>query len=272
MVTPRVAALGSLREETPDTLAGMAEDLRLLDNWVRADRWPQVACPACRAGYLETDGIDSVASAKTDREFRATGRPTELAGTFSGLLRCSIPACRETVTVAGEYCVGADADDDGMTREFSYHQLRFALPALRIIWPPPRTPAPVVQAIESAAAVIWLDPSAAANRLRVAIEEVLTHYGMPRFQILNGKRRRLSTHERITEFRKYEGVADSLEAVKWIGNQGSHESALSATDVLDGAELLNYALKGLYDTSDNEIQRRIRDVNKRRGLPRKRKS
>jgi uncharacterized protein DUF4145 len=60
---------------------------------------------------------------------------------------------------------------------------------------------------------------------------------MPRFRNSNGKRRRLSTHERITEFRKSEGAADSLEAVKWIGNQGSHESALSATDVLDGAEL-----------------------------------
>jgi Domain of unknown function (DUF4145) len=95
-------------------------------------------------------------------------------------------------------------------------------------------------------------------------------YGMPRFRNSNGKRRRIPTDIRIREFARYEdAVADTLEAVKWIGNQGSHESGLTATDVLDGADLLSYALKQLYDKSGEEMQRRIRAVNKRRGLPAK---
>jgi len=59
-----------------------------------------------------------------------------------------------------------------------------------------------------------------------------------------------------------------LEAVKWIGNQGSHEAGLTAADVLDGADLLSHALKTLYDRSGDEMGRRIRAVNRRRGLPR----
>ena len=99
----------------------------------------------------------------------------------------------------------------------------------------------------------------------------LTAYGMPRFRNSNGKRRRIPTDLRIKEFSQYEGmVADTLEAVKWIGNQGSHESGLSVTDVLDGAELMSFALRQLYDKSEEQIHRQVRAVNRRRGLPSKR--
>jgi hypothetical protein len=174
------------------------------------------------------------------------------------------------VTIAGDYIVDVDVEDDGTTGFSDFFRLRFATPALKILLPPARTPEAVTRAIESAAAIMWADPSAATNRLRVAIDEVLTAYGMPRFRNANGKRWRIPTDRRIKEFRDYEyDVADTLEAVKWIGNQGSHETGISATDVLDGADLLSYALKRLYDDSDERIRRQVQAVNKRRGLPRK---
>jgi hypothetical protein len=177
------------------------------------------------------------------------------------------------VAIAGDYCVDIDAQDDGTTDYCDVFRLRFAVPALKIIVPPRRTPKTVTRAIESAGIIVWADANAAAGRLRIAIDELLTAYGMPCFRNTNGRRRRLSTHERIKEFERYEGeVADTLEAVKWIGNQGSHETNISATGVLDGAELLSYALKQLYDNSDAEIRRRVRAVNKRRGLPRKKRT
>jgi hypothetical protein len=189
-----------------------------------------------------------------------------------GLLRCARQSCRETVAVAGDYMVDFDATEDGRTQDFNFYLLRFALPALKIIVPPERTPESVTKAIDSAAVIIWADPSAAANRLRFAIDELLTANGVPRFRNANGRRRRLLTDERIKEFGRWEFGADALEAVKWIGNQGSHESGLSATDVLDGADLLGHELKILYDRSEEAIERRIRAVNRRRGLPRNRRT
>lgn len=248
----------------------MAEDLRQFDRWVQKDGWPHVACPVCLVGHLTLNGVETVVSGRSKRAFNMTHNPLDLSGRFHGLMRCAIPACREPVVVAGDYCVDVDVEDDGTTGEFDFFRLRFATPSLKIIVPPPGTPKTVIKAIESAAAIIWAEPNAAANRLRVAIDELLTAYGMRRFRNVNGKRLRISTDFRIREFKRYEGeIGEALEAVKWIGNQGSHESGISVTDVLDGADLLSFALRQLYDRSEEEIQRRIRAVNRRRGLPSK---
>jgi hypothetical protein len=249
----------------------MAEDLRQLDKWVRTDQWPHVGCPVCEVGHLASDGITAVDSTLAAWIYDQNGDPLDLAGTFHGVLRCATHSCRETVTVAGDYKVDADATDDGGSDFFAFFRLRFALPSLKIILPPARTPKPVMDAIDCAATIIWADPSAAANRLRFAIDELLTAHRVPRFRNSKGQRTRLTTHNRIKEFRNHEPTAaDALEAVKWIGNQGSHEAGLTATDVLDGADLLSHALKILYDSTEREMRRRIRAVNRRRGLPRNR--
>jgi hypothetical protein len=78
-------------------------------------------------------------------------------------------------------------------------------------------------------------------------------------------------HERIIEFALTKpDVARVLLAVKWIGNSGSHESGLSAQDVLEGAQMFSHALRLLYDPSQADLMRRVALVNKRRGpAPRK---
>lgn len=252
-------------------MSAMAEDLRRLDRWVTQAHWPHVACPACLVGHLSLDVIEAAASERTTLVFRASHNPLDLSGTFRGLMRCAIPACRETVSIAGDYTVDIDVDDEGRTVEVDIYRLRFATPSLKIIILPLGTPDVVAKAINSAASVIWADSNAAANRLRMAIDELLTAYRMPRFRNSNGRRIRLTTDARIKEFRRYEArVADTLEAVKWIGNQGSHEAGLSVTDVLDGADLLGFAIRDLYDKSEEQMERKIRTVIKRRGLPSKR--
>ncbi|GAA3482233.1 hypothetical protein GCM10018966_067650 [Streptomyces yanii] len=59
--------------------------------------------------------------------------------------------------------------------------------------------------------------------------------------------------------------ADLLEAVKWIGNDASHEDSLSVADVLDGVELLEHALRLLYDTRPVVLKERATRINKQRG-------
>jgi hypothetical protein len=161
--------------------------------------------PDMLAGHLALDAIEPVASERSTRDYDKSGNPMDLSGTFHGLMSCAIPTCRETVAVAGDYCVDVDVEDDGRTTEFDFFRLRFAAPALKIALPPPTTPDAVIKAIESAAAVVRADPNAAANRLRVAIDELFTAYGMPRFRNSNGKRRRIPTDIRIKEFRRLEG-------------------------------------------------------------------
>lgn len=251
----------------------MAQDLRELDQWVTKERWPHVACPACGDGTLMVEAIHGLASAASARaRSHPDWEPTSIDGCFHGALRCALPSCGEVIVIIGDYSVDVDFDDDGQWNYADFFRLRAARPALSIMRIPPKTPDSVRQAIEQASAVIWSDPSSAGNRLRTAIDEVLTQQGVRRYvQSKVGKRVRLSTHQRIEDLQsKNAEVSATLMAVKWIGNEGSHEQGLSVTDVLDGANLLAHGLRLLYDTSHKELARKVRDINRRKGLPRKR--
>ena len=137
------------------------------------------------------------------------------------------------------------------------------MPALQIIVLPVNTPSAVAERVAEAATVLWADPSAAANRLRLAIEELLTALRVRRTQIIHGKRSLLPTRQRIAAYKaKNMRVGEILEAVKWIGNQGSHESDLTVTQVLVGAELLEYAMQTLFDDRDARIARRVKAINR----------
>lgn len=251
----------------------VAQDLRLLDGWVRKAEWPHVACPTCGDGFLV---IKAIATEECGESIRyrdhEAWEPEWLHGTFHGALQCARSACLETVAIGGDYKVDmVQGPDGGWYGEYdSFLRLRFTVPPLNLVPLPDRTPETVATAVNGAAAVIWTDPSAAANRLRVAVEELLTANGQRRFEIKKHKRVRLTTHRRIEEFKQVRHeAAEALEAVKWIGNEGSHAAELGVGDVLEGTVFLGYALRMLYDDDEKKLAKRIRSVNRARGVGRR---
>ncbi|WP_146169023.1 DUF4145 domain-containing protein [Actinoplanes italicus] len=240
---------------------------------------PHIICPTCSRGHLEKrtkfytqrSGPSHQAENERPDEFE----PEWVLGVFTGMLSCSLAGCWETVAVAGDYETVQEPTEYGSWTE--QYRLRFARPAPSIVDCPARTPRAVREATDAAAAVIWTDPAGAAGRLRVAIEELMTAQNVTKTRIVTNQqtqkrhRRHRMADERIKEFaRTKPDVADVLLAVKWIGNSGSHESGLSAHDVLEGAQMFSHALRLLYDPSQSELLRRVALVNKRRGpAPRK---
>jgi hypothetical protein len=92
-----------------------------------------------------------------------------------------------------------------------------------------------------------LDPTAAASRLREAIEAVLTHRGISTH---TAKGHKLSLHKRIELFRELDDggwaeQADYIEAAKWLGNEGTHQT-LGREDALDAFAMLEKVLDDLY--------------------------
>ena len=259
-------------------LALVAQDLRLLDGWVREAEWPHVACPTCGDGSLAIKSIETEDCGESIRyRNHEDWEPEWLHGTFHGALQCARSACQETVAIAGDYKtdmvrgadVGSYSDYNSIPYD-SFFRLRFSIPPLTLVALPGRTPEAVATAVNGAAAVIWTDPNAAANRLRVAVEELLTANGQRRFEVKKHKRVRLTTHRRIEEFKQDRSeAAEALEAVKWIGNEGSHAAELGLADVLEGAGFLGYALRLLYDDEDEQLASRIRSVNRARGVGRR---
>ncbi|MEV0898216.1 DUF4145 domain-containing protein [Actinoplanes sp. NPDC049802] len=243
----------------------MDHPLTPLTNWF-VDL-PAIRCPTCGQGMLtRVNEFDAQQSAKSRDDLGDPDAfdPDLIGGVFTGMLICGYTGCTEKVAVVGQY--GVDIDPSGRSNSWmNCYKITYARPAFILVACPPGTPEKVRAAATAAAEIAWADPSSAAGRLRVAVEELLTCHRIPRSTInRNHKRVRLDTHQRIEKFAQMKpDVARVLMAVKWIGNSGSHEGGLGIDDVLEGAQMLSHALGLLYDTSVPVLMRRVNEVNRR---------
>ncbi|MBM7803365.1 hypothetical protein JOE58_002616 [Curtobacterium luteum] len=206
--------------------------------------------------------------------YQARGGPAdELSGQFTGRLRCDRVECQQEYAIAGDwaYSVNDVYPEDG-PQFIDMFKVRYVAPTLPMFSPPPAVPDTVNELLVEAASIVWSSPSGAANRLRQAVDQLLTERGVPRYALRPPKgtppkrsRRSLTLHERITRFQAMSpAAAEALEAAKWIGNGGSHDGDLDVADVLNGVDFIALALRYLYDTTDTDLMRKARSINKAR--------
>ncbi|SFI21534.1 MULTISPECIES: DUF4145 domain-containing protein [Microbacterium] len=254
----------------------MAKRLSDLSGWATKAEWPRVLCPDCLEGSLALESVSHILDPKSvaqlERYARNLEGRDEASGTFTGVLRCDNHVCKRGVVVAGTWGDWWDVDDDGRTLLVEHFHVGYMEPPARLLLTPKRTPSKVVDAIETASKVLWSSPDAAATHLRLAVEELLTSLHVKRFTLTRArKRRRLTTQERLDLLEAtHPNLVHTLEAVKWIGNEGTHSSGLEVRDVEKGAKLLELALRDQYDTSEAELHATAKDINRRKGLPRAR--
>lgn len=187
-------------------------------------------------------------------------------------MHCTNPACGQWVVITGTYRVVINNGDPEYGQYGELLQLKTFDPSLPLLEVPAGVPDEVTEAIAAAAAkIIWLDPSSAANRLRTAVERVLDDQKVRKTRLTKkNTRQRLTAHARIEEFKpKNLAASEAMMAVKWMGNDGTHYSGMTATDVLEGATVLQLALKAIYDKSGAETLKLIKAINKAKGLPKK---
>lgn len=256
----------------PHSLADLAE-------WTTAQAWPRVPCPECAVG---TVGIESVthfedaASRETAERMRRdfTG-PEEMSGPFMGTLTCDNHHCNGRLVVAGDWAFTWDFDDDAHQPQLAdFYRVRFVTPSLHLFEPPFATPQAVTAEIVASGAVLFANPSAAGNRLRRAVEELLDAQRVRKTRTAarkSGSRREpLNLHQRIELFGATRpDVEKVLLAVKWIGNEATHGQELTVEDVMICAGVLEAALRSLYDRKDAELRTLVARINSRRGLGRR---
>lgn len=233
---------------------------------VEEHEWPSIVCPTCSAGYLAFETPTRVESV---RSRRAQGHedwdPYWISGTFTSSAICRNEKCEESLLLSGDYSV--EVADDGLEQYVDVYKVRYVNPALSIMDFPEGTPEEVVEGVKRAAVLLFLDAPSAANALRAAVERFLTLQGVPK----EASKRFISAHQRITLWRDGTGradVANCFLAVKWIGNDGSHEvSDLTVDQVLEGVEILEYAFRLLFDRTGQRIEAAAAAINAARGLP-----
>ncbi len=244
------------------------------ENWV-----PKWTCPSCATGYFELFQRP-IAVHPTRETRRDMGREDFNQGDaeerFACVLFCNNPHCKEAVAVSGVTGFEQAYDGEGSWTWDRYLVPIFFLPAPRMIEIPKDCPRDVRAELVSAFKLYWCHGAAAVGRLRVAVELLLTHMGLKRFEVRSvGRpgRRRLSLHERIELLReKNNQLGNVVLAVKWLGNEGSHPGSVTKNDLLDGFEMMEHVLDEVYVRAKSPIRKIVRQINRTRAPRSRRRS
>lgn len=107
----------------------------------------------------------------------------------------------------------------------------------------------------------WTDVSAAASKLRIAIELLLNTINPELTKIQ-------SLHHRIKKFESEQpDIAQSLMAIKWLGNDASHVAALKEYDLAFAFEVMELVLNKLFDNSEDKLKKMVDRINDNKGKP-----
>ncbi len=233
-------------------------------------------CPRCNVGHLEAE-----AEGWREEDVKESGgadcdwEPDWVRNLWTGSLRCRSSSCGDVVVGMGYTSLDQEVDEEvGLIWVSRYHPLLFE-PPLHIVALPKSIPALLETDLIEVFRLYWASPSAAANRLRVAIEHYLSLQKVPRSRrTKKGKLVTLPLHTRIERFKQARrtnaDVADHLLALKWLGNEGTHDGTLTHDDVLDGLVILEEALRHISGNA-SASKALTMSVNKNRGTGRKKR-
>jgi hypothetical protein len=228
------------------------------------ESWPGWPCSVCTTGTWTLRDIKVEETGASKRQVNPP--PWDFAGRFRAVLRCNRGTCDEPAVMIGDVSVEVDVGDQGEQFYENWFAPTSVYPAPLLFLPPKKCPEAVQKELVRAFALFLPDPTAAGNALRATVEAILTDRGVPRTAISSKHRRQfLKLHDRIDAFSKTNpSVAEALMAVKWIGNEGSHEGALKRADVVDALEVIENVLDDLWGDKGKTLKRLIVSINKRR--------
>ena len=164
--------------------------------------------------------------------------PLEATWRFSLFLKCAVTKCGNVVSVHGDaQLVEADDwydDEDRFHYRLSPGGMHPAPPLATV---PIDTPESVENELRIANSLFWVDLGACANRLRISVERILDEFGLPPG----------SLHSRIQAFTVADPAhAQTFDALRFVGNVGSHEGAVRRETILDAFEIYQDALAELF--------------------------
>lgn len=222
------------------------------DLWEKSfpdDEIPAFPCPGCDRGnllyvkdslHMETSEVVSLAHQRGDIEL------FEAPSVFSLFLRCSVGQCGCIVNVHGSAMLSKRShwrdDDEQYFYTLTPHGM---LPAPPLATVPPETPLEVSKEIGVACQLFWVDLGSCANRLRISVERVLDVMGAPPGKLYN----------RINDFKENDpDNANTFDALRHVGNLGSHEGVVERTAILDAFEVYQHALAEIFGAKSVKIE------------------
>ncbi|OEF94668.1 DUF4145 domain-containing protein [Vibrio splendidus] len=187
---------------------------------------PAFKCPSCIVGDMVPIGDLScrqIVDARTGGDARALLRSD---------LMCQNKECGNVgvIVMSGE----SYSDDEG-----GYEMLftpTYVSPAPNFFTLDRKYPYKIRALLELVFSLFWVEQSSCGNKLRVAVEELLTQLGVDQYRTKNdvpllskkGYPKPIPLQERLDQCKKagkvHRKCIQALEAIKWLGNESSHSS------------------------------------------------
>jgi hypothetical protein len=234
----------------------------------------QWVCPTCGKGVLRIKK-DFFHTEETRESKKAHSHeewdPEWIEYIYSCLLECSNNECQDQVYSSGVGFVDFDLvfDDNGDAQQdyTAFYRPKYFVPHLKIFKYPVGTPEEVSEEIEASFELFFCNPPSASNHVRIALENLLTHMKVKRYDVRNRKRIYLRLHRRIEMFpTKYADLKELFFAIKWLGNAGSHShKSISSDDVLDAYEIMEEILKEIFEKKSKRVKKLAKKIVKKKG-------
>lgn len=238
------------------------------------DSAPDWTCPTCQIAPLRIRKDSFIKDERRHARDHShdAWEPEWIEYVYSCMLVCSNDKCKEVVSSCGTGSVGwsVGEDEEGIPEQIyeDYFRPKYFEPHLKLMKFPKGCPESVSKPLEDSFALFFASSSAASNSVRIAIEALLTELKIRRFNLVGGKRRFVSLHQRIALLpAKYAHLKDLILAIKWLGNAGSHDGAteVSLDDVMDSYELTEHILQEIYAPKASKLKALAKKVNKKKG-------
>lgn len=186
-----------------------------------------------------------------------------------GVFTCTNEACQEHVSFRGERLIeefmrcNPKSEEDEI-KEFETLTIETLHPMVHLIPVHEEYPIEVRELLIESFNLYLEYPSSCANKLRILVEKILDNL---KIKSKNKKGERLTTGIRINILKNTKAKeANYLKALKWVGNEGSHDTVIKQDDLPKIYEILNKVLDLLYLKSDEKLDNSVNMINHNKGL------
>lgn len=246
-------------------------DRKLLKTDFNKENIPAWSCPACGSGILHPKK-NSFLYFETAQSKKYSNHPDWEPEwdeyTYSMVLECSNKTCSETVANVGTGKVEMAYEYVDQIPEAVFEDTfrpKYFYPPLILFKFPETVADDVKNELIQSFEVFFCNPPSAANHIRIALERLLNHLKVKRFEIKSKKKRYISLHQRIEIASKnYPNLREYFLALKWLGNAGSHsDQIISIDDVIDSYEIFEFVLNELF--KNKSLRLLVKQINKMKG-------
>lgn len=244
----------------------MAIDRQLWQISVSEDFDKAYPCPRCAKG-LVTRGVFPVTLVEPqhslDEHALEDWEPDWDTLSFTTMLTCGEVTCGEVVAVSGKasneyYELYGDLGEPVEQGYVTVLRPVSMFPAPPLFPISKKYPPKVQQELKLAFQLYWADRSASTSRLRTSLERVLDDKGIPTLSPpTNGKQKRLFLFDRIDLFEKATNDSDSAEsmnALRVVGNIGTHGDEVMDGDYFDLLDVYEDALLDIYELKKAKLK------------------